>query len=448
MLLVYLIVIFYGTFLLAISFIIQGRQFSIIDTFAISTSAFTVSGLWFAPTFDTTGLSLFGQIVLFGIFQIGGLSSFVLPVLFFQTILGGKLTLSEKMSLKNIFGNQYLSDVMPLIKRVLIYSFFIELVGTLLYLVRFATIYPLDQAIYYSVYHSASAFLNCGFTLFSDSYMGFQTDWYFNLVSIALIILGGLGFVVLTPLKDKIIALLLRRESKRFDLHTKIVLSMTLILTILGMLAFFVFDASKMNLPLDNQILVSLFQSVTARTAGFNTADFSVASNATLFFFIVLMFIGAGPLSTSGGIKVTTFALAILALWRVIKGKSKIELWNHAVPEGTLWAAIYLIIFSLIITGSFYQILLITETNTIDPNGVAATPLRILFELVSAVGNVGLSTGPTVSLGAFFTDPGKIIIICAMLFGKLGPLTMISIFARKKEVEESHLIEDQSITVG
>jgi trk system potassium uptake protein TrkH len=446
-LIAYLAVIALGTYFLALSYQVQGIKFSILDTFADSTSAFTVSGLWFAPSFYTNNMSLFGQIVLIGIAQIGGLSSFILPVLVFQTALGGKMTIAEKKSLKSIFGTQYLSDVVPLIKRVLIYSFFIELAGTLAYLVSFSAMYPLGEAIYYSIWHSVSAFCNCGFTLFASSYMGWSTDWYFNLVSMALIILGGLGFVVLTPLKGKIVDFILRRQSKRFDLHTKIVLSMSLILTIAGTLVFFAFDASKMNLPFGDQFLISLFQSVTARTAGFNTADFSQASNATLYFFIILMYIGAGPLSTSGGIKVTTFALAVLALWRVVRGKSRVELWNHSVPEGTLWTAVYLIIFSMIVVGSLYMILLVTEANTVDPNGVAATPLRLLFELVSAFGNVGLSTGPTVSLGAFFTVPGKLVMTFAMLFGKVGPMALLSMFARRG-AEETSLIEDQSITVG
>ncbi len=431
----FIILILIGAFLLEFSFLLEGNSsFSLIDAFATSTSAVTVTGLWFYPQFTLSEFSFFGKIVILILIQLGGLGAMTAGA-FLLIFLRGGLTFTEQDTMRELLDRKFLAGVAPLIRTIITYTALIELIGFIAYLSQWIRIYPLDKALFYSLFHSVSAFCNAGFTLYSDSFLQFQTDLAVNLVTISLIILGGLGFVVLFTLKSKIGSSLFGRKPKRFDLHSKIVIFSTLFLILFGILVFFSFEAAYMDLSLENKILVSLFQSITTRTAGFSTVEIGGLSSPTLFSFIILMFIGAGPLSTSGGIKVTTFFLALLLIWSILNRRTEVEVWKYRIPDTIIWRAICLLILSFLILSILLGILLATENYGFE---------KILFELNSAFGTVGLSTGIT----PYLSIPGKIVISIVMLFGRLGPLTLIYTIARRKERPEIHLVEDRSVIVG
>ena len=430
-----IILILLGTFLLEFSFFLEGkRSVSLVNTFATSISALTVTGLWFYPQFTLSEFSPFGQTIILVLIQTGGLGAMTAGA-FLLIFLRGKLTLTEEEAMKDLLDRRFLAEVTPIIRTIVTYTFFIELVGFIAFLSQWIKVYPVGKALFYSAFHTVSCFCNAGFTLYSDSFMRYQTNLAINLVSMSLIILGGVGFVVLFALKNKIFSLILRKESKRLDLHVKIVLLSTIFLILLGVLIFFSFDAVHLNLVWKDKILVSFFQSVTTRTAGFNTVEIGSLSSPTLFFITILMVIGAGPLSTSGGIKVTTFSLAMLMVWSVLKRRSKIEILRYSTPEEILWRGMSIITVSFLLLGIFLVVLLATESFP---------PEKIWFELTSAFGTVGLSTGITPDLSIY----GKVFISLMMVFGRLGPLTLIYVMARKIDRPEIYLVEDRSVIVG
>ena len=435
LLLSFIILILLGTFLLECSFFLDGeRSVSLVDTFAISTSAATVTGLWFCPQFTLSEFSTFGQTVILALIQMGGLGAMTAGA-FLLIFLRGRLTLTEQEAMRDLLDQRFLAEVTPLIITIVTYTLIIEGIGFFAFLSQWIKVYPFSKALFYSLFHAVSCFCNAGFTLYADNFMRYQSDLLINLVSMSLIILGGIGFLVLFALKDKISSLILRQEPKRLDLHTKIVLFSTVFLIFSGALVFFAFESGQLNLSWKNKILVSFFQSITARTAGFNTVEIGDLSSPTLFFFTILMFIGAGPLSTSGGIKVTTFSLSMLLVWSILKRSTKIEIWKHSISEETLWRGMSIIIISLLMLGIFLVFLLASENFAFE---------KILFELISAFGTAGLSTGITPYLSA----PGKICISLMMFFGRLGPMSLVYAMAGKVEKPEIYLVEDRSVIVG
>ena len=431
----FIILIFLGTSLLEFSFFLEGgRSVSLIDTFAIVTSAVTVTGLWFCSQFTLSEFSSFGQTLILILIQLGGLGAMTAGA-FLVIFLKGRLTLTEQETMKNLLDRRFLAEVIPLIRNVITYTFFIELLGFVAFFSQWIKTYPLEKAIFYSLFHTVSCFCNAGFTLYSDNFIRYQTDPIINIVSMSLIVLGGMGFLVLYALKEKISSLILRKESKRLDLHSKIVLFSTIFLILSGFLVFFSLEAVHLNITWKNKILISFFQSITTRTAGFNTVEIGDLSSPTLFFFTILMFIGAGPLSTSGGIKVTTFFLAMLMVWSVLKKRNRIEILRHRIPEEILWRGMSIIIVSSLMLSIFLTFFLVTESFAFE---------KILFELISAFGTVGLSTGIT----SYLSNCGKIIISLMMLFGRLGPLTLVYAMAKKADRPEIELVEDRSVIVG
>ncbi len=270
---------------------------------------------------------------------------------------------------------------------------------------------------YYSLFHSVSAFCNAGFSLFRDSFEGFSASIPHNLTLTALIVIGGLGFTVIMNLFRVGIF-----KKERLSLQTKLVLTVTLTLLVFGAVLVLIteWNNSLGGLSIFTKVVVACFQSVTPRTAGFNTVNMASLTNACYFLMMILMFIGASPGSTGGGIKTSTFGIFLASIWSMLKGRNAVEIFKRDVPRDIVNKALSIIILAFMFLAVFGLILMFTEKGN---------PVHILFELVSAFGTVGLSAGITSDL----TTIGKIIIMITMFIGRIGPLTLALAIGQRRE---------------
>jgi trk system potassium uptake protein len=350
----------------------------------------------------------------------------------FAFLVGKRISLKERLIMQESFNQFSVGGLVRLAKYIFIFTLVIEGVGATLLFFSWQRFYPPLQALYLAIFHSIAAFCNAGFSLFSDNLMGYKGDFIVNFTIMTLIILGGLGFLVLLELFQY-------RKNGTLSLHTKLVLKVTFILILTGFIIILLIESNNPltlgSLNLKEKIYGSLFQSVTPRTAGFNTIDIGRMQNATLFFIIILMFIGASPSSTGGGIKTTTFGLLVLYTWSSITGKEGAHLFKRRVSSDIIRKALTIITLSLVLVITMTLLLSYIEGEDF---------IKILFEVVSAFGTVGLSTGITSSLSI----AGKIIIIITMFTGKIGPLGLtLSLLIQKREPE---IIEypEEKIMVG
>jgi trk system potassium uptake protein TrkH len=402
------LIIFAGAQLLKLPIASEsGQSMSFIDALFTSTSAACVTGL---VVFDTgTYFSTFGQWVILLLIQIGGIGFMTMATLF-ALILRRRISLKERLILQESLNQGSIEGLVRLVRKVILYAMALETVGALLFTARFMIDMSPGTALYHGVFHAISIFNNAGFDLTGDfrSLTGYSTDLYINIVSMVLIILGGFGFVVLADLFGM-------RKKRRFSLHTKVVLTVTAALVVLGMFIIFVFEYTNARSIGDDgfghKLLMSLFQSVTTRSGGVVTVDISQFRQATQFFIIILMFIGASPGSTGGGIKTTTFAVLVGAVLAMIRGKEDVVLFRFRLAKERVYKAVTVTLFCIGIVMLGTMVLATTED---------AAFLKILFEVTSAFGTVGLSMGLTSELS--FT--GKLTIIFLMFIGRLGPLTL------------------------
>ncbi|RMG55583.1 MAG: Trk family potassium uptake protein [Acidobacteria bacterium] len=388
----------------------QGASF--LNALFTATSATCVTGLIVVDT--STYWSRFGQTVILILIQIGALGIMTISTSA-ALLLGRRLGLRERVVLHEIFDEAMAEELIRLIRNIITLTFVIESVGFALLLVEFLGRAPSwTEALYQAVFHSVSAFCNAGFSLASDSLMGFVNDLGVNLIISTLIILGGLGYTVLGgisslwPVKRR-----LRLRWRALSLHTKLTLVTSLALISLGTVLFFFFefDNTLLHLSLKDQIVAAYFQSVTARTAGFNTVDIGQLKPTTLFVLMILMFIGASPGSTGGGIKTTTVAVLILSVRSIIHQREEVEAFGRTISRTMIYKAAAIAVISLGVVLSLLLVLLAVEQGDF---------LALAFEAVSAFGTVGLSTGITPQL----TTWGKLIIIIMMYVGRIGPLTL------------------------
>ncbi|MGQ9825272.1 MAG: TrkH family potassium uptake protein [Desulfotomaculales bacterium] len=390
-----------------------GRPADFLTALFTATSAVCVTGLAVVDT--GTYWSFWGQLIIMLLIQTGGLGFMTMATLFFL-ILGKKIGLKERILIRESLNQEDVAGVVRLVRGVLLFTFLTEGFFALVLSVRWYYDFGWPRCLWQGVFHAVSAFNNAGFDLFGDfrSLTAYVDDPVVVLSVSALIVLGGLGFSVVLNL--------FRWRRERLSLHSRLVLWVTSLL--LGG-AFFCFlflewtNALK-DLSLSGKILASLFQSVTPRTAGFNTVDIASLRPATQFFLIILMFIGASPGSTGGGIKTTTFGLLVLAAWSLARGAEETCVMRRRIPAGQVYKAIAVALLALFLVTVSVLVLNITER---------ADFLSILFETVSAFGTVGLSMGLTPHLSA----SGRILIIMTMFCGRLGPLTLAFALARRKK---------------
>ncbi|MBE9504822.1 MAG: potassium-transporting ATPase subunit KdpA [Proteobacteria bacterium] len=429
-----------GTALLKLPGTVMNGELSLVDAFFTATSSVCVTGLIVVDTAST--FSPLGKFILLMLIQVGGLGIMTFSVMFVM-MAGKRISFKEQVMIQDTFAHSPAKDLKSLIISVALLTFIIEFIGALILFARWSWEFPFEKAIALSVFHSVSAFCNAGFSLFSDSFMGYRGDIVINLTVAVLIILGGLGFLVLMEIPS----LLFNKGKKRkqMTLHTKIVLIMSASLTVAGLVLFFLMERNNLLKDLDlwDSILASFFQSVTARTAGFNTVDINLLSPVTLFLMIIFMFIGASPGSTGGGIKTSTLGVLIALMKSRLMARENVNLFKRTLPKDVVARSLSIVLISFIVVILFTMVLLLTEGGNIHDPTQRGQFLEMLFEVVSAFGTVGLSTGITSSL----SDAGKVTVSLLMLVGRLGPLT-IALAIGKKIAEGRFQYSEERVMTG
>ncbi len=433
----FMIAIFIGTLLLLLpKATVNGEHTSLLDALFTSTSATCVTGL----IVKNTGMhfSLFGKSIILLLIQIGGLGIMTVSSAF-AMMLGQKLTVSRENLIQGVVGESNKVDMLSLLKSIFFVTIIFEIIGALLLYPTFKKL-TIDgeflsnfEVIYYSIFHSISAFCNAGFSLFDDSFIRFRSNFNINFVITFLIIFGGIGFPVLVDIKRNFKE---KFRFSRFSLHTKIVLFGTAFLLVLGFVSYFIseYNYTMKNYSLVDRIYSSYFQSVTTRTAGFNTIDTSALSKPSVFTSVLFMFIGASPGSTGGGIKTTAFVILVIAVIAMLRGSRDVNIFKRKVAESIINKVMVLITISLTLLSVMIFLLLIIEPFSFE---------QTIFEAFSAFGTVGLSMGIT----PFLSSLGKVIIVILMYFGRVGPLTLIFAIS-EMNVKTSYLYTEEKIGIG
>lgn len=423
LILIFILSIGAGTVLLKLPISTTG-PITWVDALFTATSAMTVTGLAVVDT--GTVYTTFGECIIMLLIQVGGLGIMSFAVLIFM-VLGKKIGMKERMVIQQALNQSSLGGMINLVKHLFIFSFSIEIIAMFVLSTRWVPEYGWLKGLYYSLFHSVSAFNNAGFGLWSDNLMGYTGDPIVNIAITSLFIIGGIGFTVLMDLRYK-------KSFRNLSLHSKIMVWGTLIVNICAMIFLFCLEYSNSfaDFSLWEKILASYFQAVSPRTAGFNTIDLANLSETSILLIIILMFIGAGSGSTGGGIKLTTFVVIVLSVIAYLKGKEEIVIARRSISEKLIVKSLAITMISLLFVVSAIFILSITER---------APLLYVFFEVVSAFGTVGLTLGLTYSL----TVVGKFVIIAVMFIGKLGPLTLVYSFA-KQEKEKVRYPSEEVLT--
>lgn len=405
-----------GAILLTMPFSSKAGNFtSPLDALFTATSAVCVTGL---GVFNTGAYwSTFGQAVIFVLFQIGGLG-FIIGATILLLALGRRFGLREKLFITESVGTEKLGGVLGVVIGVAIFSLVAEGIGVIIFYFNWLADGNTDVSLWTAVFHAASAFTNCGFDIFNTpSLSSFQGDAVTLLTTAFLVILGGIGFVVATDIMRK-------RSFARFSLDSKIVLSVSAVLLIIGTLFYFIIEFSGPRtlgtLPVPQKILVSFVQAVVPRTAGFTAIDIGSLKQVSLFFTMFLMLIGGASGSVAGGIKVATLGILVITAVNLVRGRENIEVFGRQLTRQTVYRAMTLVIFYLGAVSLTVIVLSLTEAFPIE---------KVIFETFSAFSTVGLSTGITSELSA----AGRIIITIAMFLGRLGPISLMAVIEHRKQ---------------
>lgn len=416
----FVFVILLGTILLQLPVAtVDGKGLSFINSLFTSTSAVCVTGLIVVDTASV--FTLFGRLVILGLIQIGGLSIIILSF-FVIFMLQKRVSLESKLLISYVLSEDDVTSISGSIKKIILITLFFEAAGALLLFGRFFGEFQAPgKAALFSVFHAVSAFCNAGFALFTNSLENYVSDSYVSLIVSVLIVAGGLSFAVFTNLFDNARDRLRGRSTgkrlfiRKLTLNTKIVLGMSAALLLTGMFLFYALEHRQVlkDYSTGTQYLAAFFQSVTLRTAGFNTVPFGGLGTGTLLIMMLYMFIGGASGSTAGGIKVNTFTAVLVWIKSAIKRDPAISLYKNTIDREIVFRGLLIILlgFATVITGTV--IMSLTEQAALE---------NILFEAVSAFGTVGLSTGITGSL----TIAGRIVIIVMMFIGRTGPLTILA----------------------
>lgn len=401
-----------------------------VDALFTSTSAVCVTGLVVVDT--GTYFSLFGQIIIMILIQIGGLGFMTFSTLF-ALILGKRISLRERLIMKEAMNQVSMSGLVRLTKYVIIFTFAIEALAACLLSFRFVPQFGPVKGIYFSIFHSISAYCNAGFDIFGhfSSLTDYTSDILVNVVIMSLFIIGGLGFSILADFYN-------RRNLRKLSFHTKTVLLMTTLLIAVGSILIFIMEFNNPEtlggLGWKGKILGAVFQGVTPRTAGFSTINTGAMTKASLFFTCILMFIGASPGSTGGGIKTTTFMTLILTVSANLKGNQEPTLFSRRIPRDIVYKTITIITISMLLI--IVMVMVLSATEQVDF-------INIFFEVISAFGTVGLSTGITPYLSVI----GRLALVVTMFAGRVGPLTLaLAISMRQKKASYSY--PEERLIVG
>ncbi|MCP3740870.1 TrkH family potassium uptake protein [Rossellomorea sp. BNER] len=395
-----------------------------INALFTATSAMTVTGLAVVDT--GTAFTVFGEVVIMCLIQVGGLGIMSFAMLIFL-LIGKKIGFKERLIVQQALNQTSMGGVIRLVKHLFIFSLIVESIALVLLSIKWVPEYGFGKGLYYSLFHSISAFNNAGFSIWSDSLMQYVDSPLVTIVISCLFIIGGIGFTVLTDLWYS-------KSWKKLSLHTKLMILGTFLLNIIAMLVIFLIEFNNVktmgDLTLTGKVLGSYFQAVTTRTAGFNSVDIGSMEDSSILFMTLLMFIGAGSASTGGGIKITTFIVILFSMLAFIKEKKEVRAFNRQIDHTIVFKSLAISMISVLLVFAGLFILTITE------KGVEF--ISILFEVVSAFGTVGLSMGLTGEL----SYTGKWIIVLIMFIGKLGPLTLAFSLAKPTKEKISYPKED------
>ncbi len=425
----FIIMIFLGASILSLPISSRSREFTpFIDALFTATSASCVTGL---IVYDTaTHWSVFGKIIIIAMIQCGGLGVVTMLTVFTQ-VTGKKIGLRDRATLQSALSAPQIGGIIRLTSFIFKATIIIEMIGALLMFPRFMKDFGITKGIYYSVFHSISAFCNAGFDLMGDvskfsSLTKYQSDIMINITIMLLILIGGLGFLIWKDIVDY------RFDIKRYSTQTKIVLTMTFILVLFPSILFFFTEFS--GLDIKTRVLSSLFQAVTPRTAGFNTIDYTKFSDNGIAMTIILMLIGGGSGSTAGGIKLTTIFILVATMCSVLKQDKEVAVFKKRIEPDIIKnaVAVFALDIFLFIVGSMII------------SGIEGFSLKeTMFECASAVATVGLTLGITPHLGII----SKILLICMMYIGRVGGITLIFAAVTPKKNGNARYPKDQ-VAVG
>jgi len=412
-----------------------------LDTFFTATSGICVTGLTVMNI--SQSLNMTGQVILLSLIQIGGLG--VLTISNWLALsFTGRLNVMQVDTTNRTMGYLHKVPTKVYIRRIIIFTLLTELLGAAILFGKFITLYPVKTALWFALFHSVSAFCNAGFSLFSSNLEGFSTDCLVNFTIMFLIVIGGAGFVVIIDVYEYFRSRL-HSTRARLSLQSAITLSATAWLIFGGaaMIYFLELNNTLKERTLFKGILESLFLSVTSRTAGFSTIPTAELTSMSLFVVITLMFIGASSGSTGGGIKTSTAAVFAMMLKASFKKRDNVEIFRRTIGHGEIARVVSIVVCYLLTMFVAITLLQIVETSGMDPRTSRGTFLEHLFEVVSALSTVGLSTGVTPTLTAY----GKGIIMFCMFAGRVGLLALIAtVIGRQKKLLYSYPVEN--IMVG
>ncbi len=434
----FLLIILSGAILLMLPISTGGKAVSFMDALFTATSATCVTGLIVVDT--GSYWSHFGQGVILVLIQIGGLGIMTFSS-FIVFIIARKLSLWDQDVLDFVFTGGDRRNLRQLLWAIIVGTLLIEGIGAAILSVRFSQDFAIGHAVYLGVFHSISAFCNAGFSLFPDSLMNYRGDLVINATIMALIVLGGLGFWVLYDLKNVIKH---KRNMHSTSLHTRLVLAVTAALIVFGFLVFLSVEwrQSMAGFSIKGKVLASLFQSITARTAGFNTVDVAALTNGSLFLLLLLMFIGASPGSCGGGIKTTTFALVLAMIWARVRNQEQVQIFHRGISKSMISKAIGITFGAIVFLGIVLMLLLIIESPLHAQFHQRTLFVDMVFEAFSAIGTVGLSTGVTPIL----SSAAKFLLIVLMYAGRIGPATLTVALAGVHS--KKYLYAEENVWVG
>ncbi|WP_277287329.1 TrkH family potassium uptake protein [Sneathia sanguinegens] len=432
-LLSFAIMMFLGALLLCLPLAqISGKSGNFLENLFTATSALCVTGLVVNDISIT--YTIFGKIVILILIQLGGLGVLTVSSMVILSI-SRKMGYYTKKIVSEDINYNILTEIPRYLKNVSIVVFGIEFVGAVLLFFEFSKKLPFIQAVGYSIFHSVSAFCNAGFALFSNNMENYTGNILINFVITSLIILGGLGFAAILDVYNVI-----KKTRRKLSTSTHLAIVMTIFLICFGAVMTFMLEYSNKgtigSLNLHDKLLSSYFQSVTLRTAGFQTVDLATLTTPTIIIYLFLMFIGASPGSTGGGLKTTTLGILLLGVMNAITGREDIEYRKRRLSWQIFNKACAILMLSL-----FYLFVMIIIMSIFDSSKGF---LPLLFELISAFGTVGLSMGVTAKLSII----SKLIIILTMYIGRVGPLTIMYALSKKKYREGKYKYPEETILIG
>lgn len=424
----FLITILIGAVLLTMPFSsAEGKWTGFIDALFTSASAVCITGLAVVTTSDYWSVA--GQWIILGLIQIGGLGFMSFVTMVFLA-MGKRITMRERTVIQEAFNlNQY-NGLVRFAKYIFKFTIFIELTGAVILSFRFVAEFGLWGGIYKGIFHSVSAFCNAGFDILgSSSLMSYSGDAVINFTVMALIIMGGLGFPVVQDIFEFFKNVFVKKFTVRFSkerlkLQSKIVILATAVLIFIPAVCIFIFEYSNKGTMADmgvgEKVMSSLFQSVTLRTAGFSTIDQGAMRYGTKLISILCMFIGGSPAGTAGGAKTVTIAILIIAVMSLVRGNDEINAFSRNIGFDVLQKALSVVIMMIAVVMLSVIVLSVTEADLLISNGGSFELLDIFYEVVSAIGTVGLTTGITPEL----SEAGKIVITICMYIGRVGPISL------------------------